>query len=47
LTQIIDHVLTKSLEAVERGVDVPRGDDELFERAVEALNLEREKGATN
>jgi 2-phosphoglycerate kinase len=47
LTQIIDHVLTKSLEAAERGVHVPRGDDELFERAVEALNLEREKGASN
>jgi 2-phosphoglycerate kinase len=47
LTEIIDHVLTKSLETAERGVHVPRGDDKLFERAVEALNLEREKGATH
>ncbi|MGH2788215.1 MAG: ATP cone domain-containing protein [Actinomycetota bacterium] len=47
LTAIIDHVLTESMKAVERGVEVPRGDDQLFERAVETLNLERQKGATN
>ena len=45
LTEIIDHVITRALEAAERGVRVAGSDDKLLERAVEAMA--REKGVTS
>lgn len=39
LSEIIDHVLTKALETVERGAIVPAEDEKLLERAVEAAGL--------
>ena len=46
LSEIIDHVIAKALEAVERGADV--GDEEkLLERAVEAIGRGKEKNGTN
>lgn len=45
LSEIIDHVIAKALEAVERGADV--GDEEkLLERAVEAIGRGKEKNGT-
>jgi 2-phosphoglycerate kinase len=46
LSQIIDHVMTKALESAEHGVQVRAADDKLLERAIESLNLDREKGVT-
>lgn len=44
LTQIIDHVIEKALENVQRGVEVGSHGDKLLERAVEVIDREREKG---
>lgn len=44
LSQVIDHVITKALETVERGVKVEGRDEELLERAVEAVG--RSKGGS-
>ena len=46
LSQIIDHVMTKALESAEHGVQVRASDDKLLERAIESLNLDREKGVS-
>jgi 2-phosphoglycerate kinase len=46
LTEIIDHVISRALESAERGVPVGSRGDKLFERAVEAIALEREKGVS-
>ncbi|MGH2818032.1 MAG: hypothetical protein ACRDJS_06180 [Actinomycetota bacterium] len=45
LTQIIDHVLTKALESLVRGVDVKDTEDKLLERAVEAVGRQKRKGS--
>jgi 2-phosphoglycerate kinase len=37
LSQIIDHVLNKALEIVEKGTPVAEGDERVLERAVEAV----------
>lgn len=44
LSQIIDHVLTKALEAAEHGASVERSEEKLLERAVEALGTQRQEG---
>jgi 2-phosphoglycerate kinase len=45
LTQIIDHVLTKALESLVRGVDVKDTEDKLLERAVEAVGRQKREGS--
>jgi 2-phosphoglycerate kinase len=45
LTEIIDHVLTKALEALVRGVDVKDTEDKLLERAVEAVGRQKREGS--
>ncbi|HVF53837.1 MAG TPA: ATP cone domain-containing protein [Actinomycetota bacterium] len=47
LTQIIDHVLTKTFETAGRGVDVGGGDDTLLEKAVEVMDKTRAEGEAN
>lgn len=42
LSQMIDHVITKALEAVERGAHVGDSDSHLIERAAEAMDREKE-----
>jgi 2-phosphoglycerate kinase len=41
LSQIIDHVIEKALESMERGVEVEGEDTKRLERAVEAVDRER------
>ncbi len=45
LTQIIDHVITKALESLARGVDVKDTEDKLLERAVEAMGRQKREGS--
>ena len=47
LTQIIDHVIRKALETVERNEDaIPQGEDRLLDRAVEVIDREsKEEGS--
>ena len=45
LTQIIDHVITKALESLARGVDVKDTEDKLLERAVEAVGRQKREGS--
>jgi 2-phosphoglycerate kinase len=45
LTQIIDHVITKALESLARGVDVKDTEDKLLERAVEAVGRRKREGS--
>jgi 2-phosphoglycerate kinase len=44
LSQIIDHVITKALEAVDRGAIVGRDDEHLLEQAVEVLGKTKKEG---
>jgi 2-phosphoglycerate kinase len=44
LSEIIDHVINKALDAAERGVRVGTTDDNLLERAVEVIGRDKEKG---
>jgi 2-phosphoglycerate kinase len=46
LSQIIDHVIEKALESVERGVRVETADEKLLEEAVGAVDRQR-KGAAS
>lgn len=43
LTEIIDHVITKALETVERGVPMEGTDEVLLEQAVEVVGRQREE----
>ncbi len=43
LTEIIDHVITKALETVERGVSIEGSDEVLLEQAVEVVGRQREE----
>lgn len=43
LTAIIDHVITKALEAVERGLELQGTDEVLLEQAVEVVGRQREE----
>jgi 2-phosphoglycerate kinase len=45
LTQIIDHVITKALESLARGVVVEDTEDKLLERAVEAVGRQKREGS--
>jgi 2-phosphoglycerate kinase len=45
LTQIIDHVITKALESLARGVVVKDTEDKLLERAVEAVGRQKREGS--
>jgi 2-phosphoglycerate kinase len=45
LTQIIDHVISKALESLVRGVDVKDTEDKLLERAVEAVGRQKKEGS--
>src|ERR687892_1423303 len=45
LTQIIDHVITKALESLARGVDVKDTEDKLLERAVQAVGRQKREGS--
>jgi 2-phosphoglycerate kinase len=45
LTEIIDHVITKALESLVRGVDVKDTEDKLLERAVEAVGRQKREGS--
>jgi 2-phosphoglycerate kinase len=45
LTQIIDHVITKALESLARGVVVKDTEDKLLERAVEAVGRQKKEGS--
>jgi 2-phosphoglycerate kinase len=45
LTQIIDHVITKALESLARGVEVKDTEDKLLERAVEAVGRQKREGS--
>ncbi len=45
LTEVIDHVIAKALETVERGVPVAGRDEVLLERAVEAMGREKGEGS--
>jgi 2-phosphoglycerate kinase len=45
LTQIIDHVISKALESLVRGVDVQDTEDKLLERAVEAVGRQKKEGS--
>jgi 2-phosphoglycerate kinase len=47
LSQTIDHVLTKTLEVVERGRVVSNDDDTMLERAVEAVGHHKDEGSTS
>jgi 2-phosphoglycerate kinase len=44
LSQIIDHVIRKALEAADRGVPVAKEDDTLLERAVEVIDRQEREG---
>ncbi len=44
LSQIIDHVLNKALEVVEKGIPVAEGDEKILTRAVEAVGRQRVSG---
>ncbi|MEA2498022.1 MAG: 2-phosphoglycerate kinase [Actinomycetota bacterium] len=44
LSQIIDHVIRKALEAAGRGVPVAKEDDTLLERAVEVIDRQEREG---
>lgn len=44
LSQIIDHVIRKALEAAGRGVAVAKQDDTLLERAVEVIDRQEREG---
>lgn len=46
LTEIIDHVITKALETVERGVPLQEEDGALLGRAVEVVGRQREQAQT-
>jgi 2-phosphoglycerate kinase len=41
LSQIIDHVLNKTLEVVEKGIPVAEGDEKILSRAVEAVGRQK------
>ena len=43
LTEIIDHVITKALETVERGASIEHSDEILLEQAVEVVGRQREE----
>ncbi|HJR46338.1 MAG TPA: 2-phosphoglycerate kinase [Actinomycetota bacterium] len=43
LTEIIDHVITKALETVERGAPIEGTDEGLLEQAVEVVGRQREE----
>jgi 2-phosphoglycerate kinase len=45
LSEIIDHVLTKALEAVDRGAMAPASKGKLLERAAEAMDRKRTEGS--
>lgn len=47
LSQIIDHIITKALQSVERGVPVAEGDEKLLEKAVEVLDRQKEGSVTS
>jgi 2-phosphoglycerate kinase len=44
LSQIIDHVLNKALEVVEKGIPVAEGDEKILTRAVEAVGRQKISG---
>lgn len=45
LSQIIDHVIARALEAAERGAHIEGPDEKLLERAVEAVGKTRDSGS--
>jgi 2-phosphoglycerate kinase len=47
LSEIIDHVINKALDAAERGVRVGTSNENLLERAVGAIGREKEKGVAS
>lgn len=47
LSQTIDHVITQALGTVERGAIVSHGEEKLLERAVEAIDRQRQEGSTS
>lgn len=46
LSEIIDHVIQKALEAVERGAPVAKEEEKLLERAVEVIDRTKDEGST-